>query len=78
MNRPPPTPTLFPNHAALPICKSTTGTHILRELENAGDEVDSAEYIYRMTTTPGVPSAVTDPPKILVPQNIGLYPVQTS
>lgn len=58
--------------------KSALGTHVLRELEEAGNEVDSAEFIYREHTAPAVPSAVTDPPKILVPNNIGLYPVQTS
>lgn len=58
--------------------KSTTGSHILREIEDSSNEVDSAQFIYRLNTTPGVPATVTDAPKILVPNNIGLYPVPSS
>jgi uncharacterized phage protein gp47/JayE len=57
---------------------STTGTHILRALEDSADEVSSAQFIYRLVTDPGVPGAVTSPPIQLVPDNIGLYPVQNS
>lgn len=57
---------------------STVGTHILRAVEDSADEVDSAQYIYRSLTDPGVPGAVTSPPIQIVPDNIGLYPVPTS
>lgn len=57
---------------------STTGTHILRALEDSAPEVDSAQFIYRLETDPGVPGSVTSPPIQLVPENVGLYPVPNS
>lgn len=46
----------------------------LRALTDSGTEVLSATYFYRSTTTPAVPGALTDPPNILRPKRIGLYP----
>jgi len=56
----------------------------LRLLEDAGPEVETAQWLYREATTPTVPSSVTvndanppaltsDPPSILVPRNIAWY-----
>lgn len=45
----------------------------LRAVTDAGDEVLDAQFLYRSTTTPPVPAAVTDPPRIIVPRNLGIY-----
>lgn len=36
-------------------------------------EVLDAQFLYRSTTTPAVPGAITSPPNILVPRNVGFY-----
>lgn len=53
------------------------GAAQLRALTDAGDEVLSAAWNYRSTTTPAVPGSVTSPPNILVPRRIGFYPAAT-
>lgn len=49
----------------------------LRRISDAGEEVLSASWVYRSTTTPPVPGTITDPPGILVPRAIGVYPLTT-
>lgn len=48
---------------------------ILKKIENVGDEVTDTSYLYRSTTTPAVPGAVTDPPNILIPRHVGFYTI---
>lgn len=55
----------------------------LKQLENASPEVEAADWIYRLATTPTVPSSITvDPtsglitsaaPGVFTPRNIGMY-----
>jgi len=52
---------------------SLTGP-FLRNLENAGQEVASASYLYQSAVTPPLPTSIANPPNIFVPQRIGIYP----
>lgn len=47
----------------------------LRIFSDAGPEVSDVSYLYQSATTPALPSAITDPPKIFVPRQIGFYPL---
>ena len=56
--------------------------NFLRQITNAGPEVLAASFLYRLATTPNVPTTVTvnasqqltsTPPSILVPRNLGFY-----
>ncbi len=47
--------------------------NFLRTMENAGQEVLSAQYLYRSSTTPTVPANTSTAPNILVPRNCGWY-----
>jgi uncharacterized phage protein gp47/JayE len=47
----------------------------LRGLTDAGEEVADVQYRYRSTTTPSLPTLITDGPRILTPAQIGLYPL---
>jgi uncharacterized phage protein gp47/JayE len=53
---------------------SSVDASMLRKLSNAGDEVLAAEFLYRSTTTPALPSIITDPPNILIPRQLAFYP----
>lgn len=44
-----------------------------KRITDVGDEITSATFLYRSTTTPAVPGAITDPPNILVPRRIAFY-----
>ncbi len=48
---------------------------LLRKVEVSGDEVTDTSYLYRSTTTPAVPGAVTSPPNQLIPRHIGFFPI---
>ncbi len=52
----------------------TLDSGILRGLINSGDEVQTADFWYRSSTTPTVPSVITDSPRILIPRQLGFYP----
>lgn len=46
---------------------------ILRALINSGEEVATAEYSYRSSTTPSLPASINDAPNILIPRHLGFY-----
>lgn len=46
-----------------------------KALTDSGSEVLDANYYFRSVTTPAVPGAITSPPQILTPGNIGIYPI---
>lgn len=47
----------------------------LRVLENAGQEVALATYLYRSQTTPALPATINLAPNILTPRRLGFYPI---
>jgi len=61
---------------------STLNALFLRQLENAGPEVETAQFLYTSGSAPVVPASVTvnasgvltsTPPAILTPRNLGIY-----
>lgn len=47
---------------------------VTKFIENTGDEVVQAVYLYKSISSPPLPSLITDGPHILTPSNIGFYP----
>lgn len=47
----------------------------LRGLTDSGEEVADVDYLYRSITTPPLPALITAGPFILVPSQVGLYPL---
>jgi len=47
----------------------------LKAIESTGDEVLDTSYYFRSATSPTVPGAIADAPYILVPRNLGFYPI---
>jgi len=54
---------------------SDIGPSILKFISSTGDEVLDVQYLYKSLTSPSDPVDVTDGPNILVPLNIGFYPI---
>ena len=64
---------------------NTLGGHILRAISNAGTEVLDTQYYSRLPDSSlnysventngsvGVPTVITDPPRIFIPRRVGLY-----
>jgi hypothetical protein len=46
---------------------------MLKSLTNIA-EVQTADFYYRSTITPSIPTLVTTPPNILIPGKLGFYP----
>jgi hypothetical protein len=46
---------------------------LLKPVVDSGDEVEDAQYLYRLATTPGVVSTTTDSPFVFVPSRFGMY-----
>lgn len=53
---------------------SDLNDQVLRRLTDNNDTILSAGYNHRSTTTPSLPSLITDAPYILVPRNLSFYP----
>jgi uncharacterized phage protein gp47/JayE len=53
---------------------SDLNDQVLRRLTDNNDTILSASYSYRNTTTPTLPSSISDGPYILVPRNLAFYP----
>jgi len=51
------------------------GPSVLKFLVSTGDEILDVAYLYRSDTTPDLPTLITDPPFVLVPQGIAFYPL---
>ena len=47
---------------------------MLRAISDVGDEVLDTSFLYRSTTTPSVPAAVSSAPNICVPRYLAFYP----
>ncbi len=47
----------------------------LKAIEDTGTEVLDTSYYFRSATTPTVPASVSNPPVVLIPHRIGLYPI---
>lgn len=47
----------------------------LKAVSNSGNEVLDTNFYFRSTTTPAVPGAIANPPNILIPRNLGFYPI---
>lgn len=53
----------------------TIGNHFLRAVSDAGDEVQYATFLYRLSNgaSPAVPAAVSGAPKVYIPRRIAFY-----
>lgn len=51
------------------------GATQLRTVTDSDEAVLDIAYLYKQFTTPAIPAAITDPPNILIPYNIGFYPL---
>lgn len=73
------TPGLLPRALRRPLAATSWPSELkrpfLRNLTDAGEEVGDADYLYRTAITPPLPTVITDPPYIVVPGRIGVYPI---
>lgn len=54
---------------------SDLNSQVLRRLTDDNDTIAAANFNYRSVTTPSIPALITDGPYILVPGNLGFYPL---
>lgn len=54
---------------------SDLNSQVLRRLTDDNDTISAANFNYRSSITPNIPALITDGPYILVPRNLGFYPL---
>ena len=55
--------------------RSDIGPSILKFISNLGAEILDVRYLVASSTSPSIPTLVTDGPKILVPRHVGFYAI---